>query len=298
MKPKQLWKLSIETSPEAEEAVTELLQNRFGQPASSYTDVERGMTIVMQLFAIAPEEFRRERVQLREALKQIQDCGLNVGPGAISLRKIRNEDWANSWKHHFKPIEIGAALLIKTPWSKRRARPGQKVIVLNPGLSFGTGQHPTTCFCLRQIIARRDEERRQSFLDIGTGSGILAIAAAKLGYSPVHAFDFDADAVRIARANATKNRVSGQTRFRQADLTRLSSASTGKYDVICANLISTPLIDQRRRILSRLARGGVLVLAGILKSEFPSVRRTYEREGLKLIAEWSETEWHSGVFLH
>ena len=143
---------------------------------------------------------------------------------------MRREDWAESWKRHFKPIEIGDALLVKPSWSKRRPRKNQAVVILDPGLSFGTGQHPTTAFCLREIVrlklakergrlAREFKTRHhadepsalQSFLDIGTGSGILAIAAAKLGYQPVHAFDFDAEAVRIARANARANRVQAKS---------------------------------------------------------------------------------------
>src|SRR5439155_23112501 len=115
----------------------------------------------------------------------------------------------------------GLALLLKPSWSRCRARRGQAVVVLDPGLSFGTGQHPTTRFCLEQIVARRTQDRGQSFLDMGTGSGILAIAAAKLGYHPVAAFDVDAHAVRIARANARKNGVADTLHPRRQDLRQL-----------------------------------------------------------------------------
>ena len=146
------------------------------------------------------------------------------------------------------------------------------MVVLDPGLSFGTGQHPTTAFCLRQLVARRRPGEAQSCLDIGTGSGILAIAAAKLGYAPVDAFDFDPEAVRIARANARRNGVAARIRFSRQDLTKLPRRSARKYSLVCANLISSLLLAERERILARLQPDGVLVVAGILKEEFAQVQ--------------------------
>ena len=145
----------------------------------------------------------------------------------VVIKKLRRENWAESWKRHFKPMEIGGALLIKPGWSRRRARPGQRVVVLDPGLSFGTGHHATTAFAWNNWPPAA-APARQSFLDMGTGSGILAIAAAKLGYSPVQAFDFDPEAIRVSRANARretacKNRV----RPRRQDLTRLPARAGG-----------------------------------------------------------------------
>jgi len=170
--------------------------------------------------------------------------------------------------------------------------------VLDPGLSFGTGQHPTTAFCLEQIVARRKIGRRQSFLDIGTGSGILGIAAAKLGYHPVRAFDFDAAAVRVAKANACRNRVTKRTRIFRQDLIRWPLHSDAKFDVICANLTDDLLVEQSRRILNRLQPCGALILAGILKTQFARVHRTYASAGLKLIATRPEKEWQSGAFAY
>src|SRR5262249_31938257 len=154
------------------------------------------------------------------------------------LEKVRQEDWAESWKRHFKPIEIGSTLLIRPGWSKRLARKGQATMILDPGLSFGTGQHPTTAFCLEQLVARRVRGQSQSLLDLGTGSGILAIAAAKLGYRPITAIDCDAEAARIARANARRNRVSHRVHFLQKDVAKLPGRPAEKYSMVCANLIA------------------------------------------------------------
>jgi len=133
-------------------------------------------------------------------------------------------------------------------------------------------------------------------LDIGTGSGILAIAAAKLGYAPVDAFDFDPESVRIARENARKNGVLRKIHLTRRDVTKLPRRAEKKYNLICANLISTLLVAERERILARLKPDGVLVLAGILSSEFALVQGDYERAGLHLIASRTEKEWRSGAF--
>jgi molybdopterin-guanine dinucleotide biosynthesis protein A/precorrin-6B methylase 2 len=170
------------------------------------------------------------------------------------------------------------------------------VIVINPGLGFGTGQHPTTDFCLRQLVAHRKSAGRQSFLDIGTGSGILALAAAKLGYAPIEAFDCDPEAVRIARVNARRNRVFDRIRLRRADLTKLPERSAEQFDLICANLESTLLVSQRQRILARLKPNGVLVIAGILRTEFEAVRKGLVDAGLEPLARCAEREWCSGAF--
>jgi ribosomal protein L11 methyltransferase len=188
-------------------------------------------------------------------------------------------------------------LLIKPSWSRRKPKPGQASLVLDPGLSFGTGQHATTGFCLREIARRQRPGVKQSFLDVGTGSGILALAAAKLGYAPVHAFDFDPDAVRVARANAKRNGVHAKLRINQQDVTKLPAKAPRQYDLVCANLISTLLIAERKRISGLVRPDGELVLAGILRKEFGEVQAAYETLGMRLTASRSEREWRSGAFV-
>ncbi len=199
-----IWKISVTATPPAEDAVANLLANVLNQSASSYADEGTHTTTVSAFCEIRPPKFNLLRAALRAGLRKIKTCGLEIGASRILITKLPREDWAESWKRHFKPLVIGDALLIKPTWSKRRPRKGQALVVLDPGLSFGTGQHPTTEFCLRELVqawerrhpcrrvstrntatrrqgCRRSQELPSSFLDIGTGSGILAIAAAKLG---------------------------------------------------------------------------------------------------------------------
>jgi ribosomal protein L11 methyltransferase len=296
MKRRPLWRVSIATSAEAEDAVAELVAKTLGQAVSSYRDAETGQTTVTTYLQERPSASGGWRKELQAGLKQARACGLNVAPGRVALGRVRWEDWAESWKRHFRPIRVGSALLVKPSWSRLKPRKGQAVVVLDPGLSFGTGQHPTTAFCLQQLVSRRGRAKPQSLLDIGTGSGILALAAAQLGYDPVHALDNDPEAIRVACANARHNGLASRIRFHRQDLARLSRRGVGKYSIICANLIASLLMAERGRILAQLAPSGILLLAGILKEEFPAVQAAYEGAGLRLVASRTQREWRSGAF--
>jgi ribosomal protein L11 methyltransferase len=293
-----LWQVSLTTSVEAEESVSALFENLFSQPSVVYVNAEARTSTVSAYRPRLPRPRTRLRARLRAGLKHIRLCGLNTGLDRITIRKVRQEDWALAWRKHFHPLEIGRALLIKPSWSRRRPRPGQAVVVLDPGLSFGTGQHPTTAFCLEQLVLCRKTGQAQSFLDIGTGSGILAIAAAKLGYRPVEAVDIDPNAVRIAGANARQNLLKKHIRIVRQDLIRWPCRRNAKFDVLCANLSDDLLIGQARRIVNRLQTGGTLILAGVLKTQFGRVRNTYAAAGLKVIALSLDKEWQSAAFAY
>jgi ribosomal protein L11 methyltransferase len=295
MKGKPLWQILVETSPEAEETVVELLGRVFDLPAAVYINEETKVAIA-SVYCDRWAEFTNEkRNTLAKGLRRIRASGLSLGTGKIAIRRVAREDWAESWKRHFKAIEIGPRLLVKPGWVRRRPRKGQAVVVLDPGLSFGTGNHPTTAFCLRALARFRKPGQRQACLDIGTGSGILAIAAVKLGYAPVRAMDFDAEAVRVARENARRNRA--RFEIARQDITKLPRVSRVKYDFICANLISNLLVAEMKRITGRLRGGGALALAGILKEEFSEIEHACERAGLRLTQAKTEGEWRSGVFV-
>jgi len=292
-----LWKLSVTTSAEAEEAVVALLAETFQRQPSVYTDQETKRSSVTIYFEQKPLLSNEVRRRLGSGLAHIKRCGLAVGSGRLSLKRLRPENWAESWKRHFKPIEVGGKLLVKPSWSRRAAKSGQTIVVLDPGLSFGTGQHATTRFCLGELVRLRDPRASQAFLDVGTGSGILAIAAAKLGYKPINALDYDPKAVAVARDNARRNRVGALIRFRREDITKPRQRSPHTYDLVCANLIANVLLDCRALLVNQLKPGGVLVVAGILKTEFQRTRHAYESLGLRLIARRVEKEWCSASFV-
>lgn len=295
MKTSGVSSISILTSLEAEEPVAALLETVFGEAPSIYSNAETMQSVVTAYSR--SKTLRSFKSRLLTALKDLEEFGLDIGKGEIRIQRVKREDWSESWKKYFKTIQIGSALMIKPSWSRQKPRSGQAVVTLDPGLSFGTGQHATTSFCLKQIVALRPKgHETKRILDIGSGSGILSISAAKLGYKKVDGFDFDPVAVRIAKKNCRFNRVEKIARISRKDLIALPANSRRTYQVICANLISDLLISQKEKIIGRLAPNGTLVLAGILATEFEKVQAAYEGAGFQLIQSRVEREWRSGAF--
>lgn len=292
-----LLRIDIECSPQVEEPLIEILSEVVGTPAFSVEDHETGKFFVSAILpeksAILPEKKKLLRERLEQLKEYFPDCGaLNV-----KYSYLKNKDWAESWKHHFKPLIFGKVLVVKPPWEKDITIEGAKTVIIDPGLAFGTGNHPTTKFCLQQIVKYRPAKSRKSLLDIGTGSGILAIAAAKLGYSPVTAFDFDPVAVEVAKKNAVKNRVAHKIKLFAGDVLQMDEKSHEKYDLICANVSEDILIQAAKIICSRLNENGKLAVSGILEKNFDSVFDAYTKAGLKLISSKKEKEWKSGLFI-
>jgi len=292
----RLWHVSLTTTGDAEDACIEALSSELGVPASGYTDFETKAVLVSSYLESKPVDFKERLSAVRARLRIAKGSGLQVGNGIIQCRLMKAENWAESWKRHFKPLSIGGAVLLKPSWSRRKPRPGQVVIVLDPGLSFGTGHHATTSFCLGEVV-RFARKGGGAMVDVGCGSGILAIAAARLGCKPVAAFDLDPEAVRVSRKNARKNRVQDRLRIYEADVARLPMRPVRRFALVCANLISNLLVSERKRIVARVAEGGTLVLAGILQTEFPEVCQAFAREGFILVRQKAEKEWESGAFV-
>jgi ribosomal protein L11 methyltransferase len=295
---KLLRSISITTSLSAEDAVGVLLELEQGQTPSSYADALTRLSTVSVYGEIETRDVPGIKRRLREGLQALAANGIDVGPAQIQVKKVPARDWSESWKRHFKPLDLGPRLLVKPTWSRRVPKKSQALVVLDPGLSFGTGQHATTRFCLEQLVALRDPAASsQSMLDVGTGSGILAIAAVKLGYQPVNAFDFDPDCVRVANENTELNGVAAVLTVTHDDITQVPKKPKQRYSVVCANLIYDLLIAERDRLLARVAPGGSLVLAGILETQFTLVRKTFEAAGWKLVAATTDKEWRSGTFM-
>jgi ribosomal protein L11 methyltransferase len=322
-----LYQVQVQTTHQAEDAVQDALCRFFGAASSIFSFAESNLSQVsvflehlpshlpedspfpkssapckQQRRAGAPRQGRGVSVhlikkRLGEVLQDIARSGFEIGPGRISIRSLPARNWAESWKRHFKTLEIGGKLLIKPSWSTRKPRPGQQMMIMDPGLSFGTGHHPTTAFCLAQIVTRAPEFGfgPNDFLDIGTGSGILAIAAVKMGFRPVIAFDQDSSAVEKAIENARRNGVESRIEFSCKDLLVWRPPSE-RFVMVCANLQSDLLIQEAPRIVKSLAKEGCLVLAGILQCQFRHVQKRYCQIGLDLGRVETIGEWTSGVF--
>lgn len=210
---------------------------------------------------------------------------------SVTTSDYTEEDWSKKWKQHIRPVRAGG-FLVRAQWSKARARPGEKVIEIDPGMAFGTGGHNSTRLCLRGLTLKSIKEvvRGANVLDVGTGSGILAIAAKKLGAARVVAIDIDPVALKVARVNAKNNNVS--ITISQKKLTELRES----FSIVLANILSTVLIENSRELSEPLKKGGFLILSGILKEEAEDVVVAFLPFGLKKQRSLSSGEW-SGLIL-
>jgi ribosomal protein L11 methyltransferase len=207
---------------------------------------------------------------------------------------IRNEDWANNWKVHFKPVRIGKRLVIKPTWEEYRELPGDLVIQIDPGMAFGTGAHPTTRMCLESLericFDVSGGKLPDPVLDVGTGSGVLSIAAALLGATRITAIDIDPDAIRVTQENLELN---------QAEKTVTASTSSladleGEYGVVVANILAEELVRLSSQLTAKVLPGGWLILSGILTEKAEFVRAGFP--GLDLVESPCEAEWSCLTF--
>ena len=208
-----------------------------------------------------------------------------VAAPQVRFESVADAAWAESWKEHFPPIVVGERLFVHPPWTSD-VPAGRIAIRIDPGMAFGTGQHATTRGCLELLEEAMRSIHVGRVLDIGTGSGILAIAAAKLGATSVCAVDTDPDACRVAIENAALNEVSEQIQVFDS-----LQAAQGTFDVVVANLFASQLVELAQPIRERVAAGGWAIGSGILLEEAPKVIDAWCDAGLELQARRLAGEW-------
>jgi ribosomal protein L11 methyltransferase len=202
------------------------------------------------------------------------------------------EDWANAWKEHYSVHRVGRRVLVKAPWHEYDPAPDEIVVELDPGMAFGTGLHPSTQLA---VIALEDElSPGDRILDVGTGSGVLATAAALLGASAVDGVDIEPVAVRSARENADRNGVGSIVRIERGSVGD-GEPFQGEYDLVVANIIARILIELAPNLAKAVHLGGTLVLGGIIDVKEAAVREVFDELGLTLERRDEREDWVSLV---
>ncbi|HHB91555.1 MAG TPA: 50S ribosomal protein L11 methyltransferase [Anaerolineae bacterium] len=206
--------------------------------------------------------------------------------GEPRVRRLATEDWAEAWKRHYRPLRIGDHIVVTPSWEEPATQPGDVVVRLDPGMAFGTGTHPSTQLALR--LLERYLRPRSVVLDVGTGSGILAIAAVKLGASRVIATDIDPEAVRTAEVNARLNEVRNKITLLVA-----SVIDTGRYDLVLVNILADVIAHMllHEDLAQRLAPDGVLILSGIIQQRREVVDLALKAAGLEVIETMTQGDW-------
>lgn len=294
--------VSVQTDGEGAEAVAEVLrpfayqesvvlEQRGDESSLDPAALEPGVLVKIYI----PED--RDTPALRRRIEEILYHLNRLYPiPAPTFRELAEEDWANAWKDHYHPFRVGRRLYIRPSWDTgdegEPSRPGDITLVLDPGMAFGTGLHPTTQGCLQAI--EKLATPGASVLDVGTGSGILAIAAAQLGATSVAAFDVDELAVRATEANAAENGVSDRIQVWQGELDSVRERGIGPtFDLVLANILAPVLVRllKENGLLGYVAPTGHLVLSGIILEQGPDVVRAIEEAGGRVIETQVLGDW-------
>lgn len=206
----------------------------------------------------------------------------------IEVIGLCEEDWANSWKEFYKPFKVGKIVIVPA-WEKYEAEDGEIIVSMDPGMAFGTGTHETT----RLIIGLLQKYVKQgmSLLDVGTGSGILAICGAKLGAAPCRAYDIDPMSVRVANENIRDSGLEDKITCAQSDLLRQVENRVGGYDIICANIVADIIIRMTPDVAPFMSEKTVLLASGIIAERCDDVVRCFEQHGFKIVERAEDNGW-------
>ena len=246
-----------------------------------------GRAVCNAVTAYLPEDSQTEKrcIILEKKLSYLQEGSGLIS--RISYKKLDDEDWAHAWKAYFWPQKISRRMVVKPTWREYQAAPEEIVIELDPGMAFGTGTHPTTALCAAMI--EKFLKKGDCFLDVGTGSGILMIAAARLGASRVCGIDKDETAVEIATANLRLNSIQ-PARF-QVKTGNLIDETRETYDMIAANILTHVILDLIVDIKRVLNPGGIFICSGIIEKKQSQVTTALKNTGFKIVETAVKEEW-------
>jgi ribosomal protein L11 methyltransferase len=293
--------LAVEADVEAVEAVSEIL----GRAAPGGTSVEPAFELVdeglgarldpsrpaiVRAYLPARDRASAERAaaEVAEALGHLQAFGLRP-IGEMRTRIVEEADWADAWKAYFPVMRVGRRLVIRPTWRRHRRAPDDVVLALDPGMAFGTGLHPTTRLCLAGVeaLADRGVLADARVLDVGCGSGILAIAALKLGAASALGLDTDPIAIEATIGNARRNALVRRVQARNGSL----PSGEAPFDVVLANLIAGLLVPLADALRQELRPGGHLLASGIFVDREGDVRDAFETAGLEVTCRTAEGDW-------
>lgn len=304
--------VQIKTTPEAEEAVANIFYEEGAQGV--VIESPSDMLILKQdnplqwdyfdenLLEMDPEtviikgyldettDYKEKINDILARMKTLPACGLNPGGCELSITEVNQEDWSNSWKKYYKPVRVGSHFIVKPTWESYAQEEDDLVIDMDPGMAFGSGLHETTQLCitnLEQYVKPGDV-----VIDIGCGSGILALAAGKLKCKKVIAVDLDSMAVQVARENVELNQMEGIIEVREGNLMDVVEEEA---DVLVANIFAEVIVSLTDQIRPYLKEGGLFISSGIILDRLDMVKEKLESEGFEVMEVETFHDWASVV---
>jgi ribosomal protein L11 methyltransferase len=297
--------VTIITSSEAVEAVSAMLYNTGVKGVSildpldlifrrdhttdwDYFDetiIDTNTGVVVKGYYKEDEKFEGYLEEIKKGINNLPEFGLDKGLGTVNAAKVNEEDWENNWKKYYKPIKVGEKIVIKPIWEEYNKNQDEIVVELDPGMAFGTGTHETTRMCIKAL--ERHVKVDSTVFDIGTGSGILAIAAAKLGAKKTIGVDLDPVAVESAKQNVSYNDLNN-IEILYGDLMEVVK---GKANIVIANIMADIIMFLTEGVRAFIAEGGYFISSGIILSKKDEVINKLTQCGFKIEEINIEGEW-------
>lgn len=271
--------ISLPVADETEDAITNFLFELGAKGCYNQEDI-------LYAYFSGSDWDKQKREQFRLYLHQLAELQFPVQPDKIQIQKIENQDWNAQWKLSIKPIEIGDKILIKPSWINIEPSPSKQVIEIDPQMAFGTGFHATTQLILKLLIDHIGSPAR--IMDMGTGTGILAIAAAHLSNAHIFAFDNDPIATTTARQNCIKNQVSERIHIFCGTIDAVKDTP---FDIILANINRSIIFESLSKIFRCLSYTGFAIFSGILIDEKKQFTENLKKYYFKIVKEAKQGEW-------
>ncbi len=292
--------LAVKVHPDAVESVSELMSRYTSEGVVIEEPIElidegqeyrilTGQPVHVRAYLPLDGKEEEARQRIEEGLWHLSSLGAHF-VGKLETRTVNEEDWANAWKDYFHVTHIGRRLVIRPSWREYAPKPHEVVLTLDPGMAFGTGLHPTTRMCLEELEKRVQPGMR--VLDVGTGSGILSIAAAKLGAESVYAIDNSSVAAESAAANVALNGLSERVNVMLGILDDAEAEHlAGHYDLVLANIIAHVIGSIAPQLARVLKPGGVLISSGIIEARRQDAEGPLQAAGLEQIEQVMIEDW-------
>lgn len=233
--------------------------------------------------------YQHRTQSLDRYLKSLTELHSLKFPPRLKLTVTHEDDWNKKWQKYFTTARVGTHIIIKPSWELFLPNEGDVIIEMDPGMAFGTGTHATTRMCLEAIenLIHSNAKSFHSMLDVGIGSGILSIAAAKLGVEKLVGIDIDPIALRYAKQNIEKNHVADKIELQELALNRVE----GKFDLVVANILSEVILKLRKELYKHLDKNGILILSGIMDENESKIKKKFVSKNLPLAECYHDTDW-------
>ncbi|MCH4178576.1 MAG: 50S ribosomal protein L11 methyltransferase [Megasphaera sp.] len=282
--------VDVIVSPRVTDLVA-LLLYECGSHGSVIHDDEKDEQGCIRITAYFPADVKNIRETIDEHMKQLQERTPDFGSWRMLQQDADDSSWLYVWQDYFHPIKVSSRFWVEPAWEKAVPEPGEQVITIDPGVAFGSGVHDTTAMCIRYL--EQTVKSGDLVFDIGTGTGILAIAAAKLGAYHVSAVDFDEKAVQQANINVALNGCESVVEVIDSNLLAAVSQGKRKADVIVANLVTNAVLDLLPTVGAYMHKGSILIVSGIIDERIDEVRRAAIPAGFDSENETAQGGWYA-----